>query len=77
MQERQVTIGSETFELSDPFMVMATQNPVEQEGTYPLPEAQLDRFLMHVYIDYPNEDAEGQIIRLVRGEEWLPGGRTA
>ena len=51
------------------FMVMATQNPVEQEGTYPLPEAQMDRFLIHVYIDYPDESSEVEILRLVRGEE--------
>jgi MoxR-like ATPase len=69
MEERQVTVAGTTHEMPDLFMVMATQNPVEQEGTYPLPEAQMDRFLMHVYIDYPDEAAEGQIIRLVRGEE--------
>ena len=54
MQERQVTIGSETFPLGEPFLVMATQNPVEQEGTYPLPEAQMDRFMLKVVVDYPN-----------------------
>jgi MoxR-like ATPase len=69
MEERQVTVAGTTHRMPDLFMVMATQNPVEQEGTYPLPEAQMDRFLMHVYIDYPDEAAEGQIIRLVRGEE--------
>ncbi len=69
MEERQVTVAGTTHKMPDLFMVMATQNPVEQEGTYPLPEAQMDRFLMHVYIDYPDEAAEGQIIRLVRGEE--------
>ena len=63
MQERQVTIGGETFPLSEPFLVMATQNPVEQEGTYPLPEAQLDRFLMKVVVDYPNRDEELEILR--------------
>lgn len=63
MQERQVTIGAETFPLLEPFLVMATQNPVEQEGTYPLPEAQLDRFLMKVVVDYPNRDEELQILR--------------
>ncbi len=63
MQERQVTIGSETFPLAEPFLVMATQNPVEQEGTYPLPEAQLDRFLMKVIVDYPTRDEELQILR--------------
>lgn len=58
MQERQVTIGSETFYLEEPFLVMATQNPVEQEGTYPLPEAQMDRFMLKVIVDYPNRDEE-------------------
>jgi MoxR-like ATPase len=69
MEERQVTVAGTTHKMPDLFMVMATQNPVEQEGTYPLPEAQMDRFLMHIHIDYPDEAAEGQIIRLVRGEE--------
>ena len=69
MEERQVTVAGTTHKMPKLFIVMATQNPVEQEGTYPLPEAQMDRFLMHVYIDYPDEDAEGQVIRLVRGEE--------
>jgi MoxR-like ATPase len=69
MEERQVTVSGSTHKMPDLFMVMATQNPIEQEGTYPLPEAQMDRFLMHVYIDYPDEAAEAQIIRLVRGEE--------
>jgi MoxR-like ATPase len=63
MQERQVTIGSETFKLDDPFLVMATQNPVEQEGTYPLPEAQTDRFMLKVVVHYPNRDEELQILR--------------
>lgn len=63
MQERQVTIGGETFLLDEPFLVMATQNPVEQEGTYPLPEAQMDRFIMKVVVDYPNRDEELQILR--------------
>jgi MoxR-like ATPase len=69
MEERQVTVAGKTHLMPDLFMVLATQNPVEQEGTYPLPEAQMDRFLMHVRIHYPDESAEGQIIRLVRGEE--------
>ena len=60
MQERQVTIGGETFKLKEPFLVMATQNPVEQEGTYPLPEAQVDRFMMKVVIDYPEKEEEKQ-----------------
>ena len=64
MQERQVTIGKETFKLTEPFLVLATQNPIEQEGTYPLPEAQVDRFMLKVKIDYPNKEEERQIIRL-------------
>ena len=63
MQERQVTIGESTFRLEDPFLVLATQNPIEQEGTYPLPEAQVDRFLMKVVIGYPNKEEEKRIIR--------------
>jgi len=63
MQEHQVTIGSETFSLPNPFLVMATQNPIEQEGTYPLPEAQMDRFMLKVIIDYPTLDEEKRIIR--------------
>jgi MoxR-like ATPase len=62
MQERQVTIGDESFALKPPFLVMATQNPVEQEGTYPLPEAQVDRFMLKVIIDYPNKTDERQIV---------------
>jgi len=68
MAERQVSVGGNTMPLEKLFLVMATQNPIEQEGTYPLPEAQLDRFLMHVVIGYPDADAEHQILRLVRGE---------
>jgi len=68
MAERQVTVGHETFKLPDLFLVMATQNPIEQEGTYPLPEAQLDRFLMHVKVDYPDAQVEKDILRLTRGE---------
>lgn len=63
MQERQVTIGDNTFPLDEPFLVMATQNPIEQEGTYPLPEAQVDRFLLKVVIGYPSREEEKQIIR--------------
>ena len=63
MQERQVTIGDETFILDDPFLVLATQNPVEQEGTYPLPEAQVDRFMMKLKVDYPTKDQEREILR--------------
>ena len=68
MEERQVTVAGTTHKMPDLFMVMATQNPIEQEGTYPLPEAQMDRFLMHVNIGYGDEAAEAQVIRLVRGE---------
>lgn len=63
MQERQVTIGGETFTLPEPFLVLATQNPIEQEGTYPLPEAQVDRFMLKVVLDYPKKEEEGMIIR--------------
>ncbi len=63
MQERQVTIGKETFKLDKPFLVMATQNPIEQEGTYPLPEAQVDRFMLKVKIDYPEKNEERDIIK--------------
>lgn len=63
MQEKQVTIGETTFQLDRPFLVMATQNPVEQEGTYPLPEAQMDRFMMKVYIDYPTKEEELEVMR--------------
>jgi MoxR-like ATPase len=63
MQERQVTIGEQTFKLDEPFLVLATQNPIEQEGTYPLPEAQVDRFMLKVVIGYPSKEEEKQIIR--------------
>src|SRR4249920_64217 len=63
MQERQVTIGEQTYKLDEPFLVLATQNPLEQEGTYPLPEAQQDRFLMKVIVDYPSKQEEQAIIR--------------
>ena len=68
MAERQVSVGRKTYPLPEVFMVMATQNPIEQEGTYPLPEAQLDRFLMHVRIGYPDRDVERKILALARGE---------
>ncbi|MEL7024051.1 MAG: MoxR family ATPase [Pseudomonadota bacterium] len=68
MEERQITVGKQTYPLPDLFLVMATQNPIEQEGTYPLPEAQLDRFLLHVNVGYPNADDERRILRLNRGE---------
>jgi len=63
MQERQVTIGSETFKLPEPFLVLATMNPIEQEGTYPLPEAQVDRFMMKVIVSYPTRDEEREILK--------------
>jgi len=69
MEERQVTVAGKTHKLPELFLVMATQNPIEQEGTYPLPEAQLDRFLMHVYVTYPEKHSEREIMLLVRGEE--------
>ncbi|MCU0369601.1 MAG: MoxR family ATPase, partial [Cyclobacteriaceae bacterium] len=65
MQEKQVTIGETTFKLDKPFLVMATQNPVENEGTYPLPEAQIDRFMMKVFVDYPSKDHELEIMRRI------------
>jgi MoxR-like ATPase len=68
MAERQVSVGSKTYPLPGLFMVMATQNPIEQEGTYPLPEAQLDRFLLHVVVDYPSIEAERRILQLARNE---------
>lgn len=69
MEERQVSVAGKTYKMDPLFMVMATQNPVEQEGTYPLPEAQMDRFLMHVMIDYPDDQAELEIMRLNRAEQ--------
>lgn len=69
MQERQVTIGESTYKLEEPFLVMATQNPIEQEGTYPLPEAQLDRFMLKVVINYPTKDEEKVILRQQIGNE--------
>ncbi|MEN8201592.1 MAG: AAA family ATPase [Bacteroidota bacterium] len=69
MQEHQVTVAGKTHKLPELFMVMATQNPIEQEGTYPLPEAQMDRFLLHVMVDYPDTESEKKVLRLVRGEE--------
>jgi MoxR-like ATPase len=72
MEERQVSVAGKTYKMEDLFMVMATQNPVEQEGTYPLPEAQMDRFLMHVMIDYPDDESELEIMRLNREEQVSP-----
>ena len=68
MGEKQITVGRETYKLPELFLVMATQNPIEQEGTYPLPEAQLDRFLLHLDVSYPSFDSELEILRLNRGE---------
>ncbi|PIW51425.1 MAG: AAA family ATPase [Zetaproteobacteria bacterium CG12_big_fil_rev_8_21_14_0_65_54_13] len=76
MGERQITVGKTTHPLPELFLVMATQNPIEQEGTYPLPEAQLDRFLMHVRIDYPDTATEKAILRLSRSE-FIAGGTVA
>jgi MoxR-like ATPase len=69
MQERQITIGTSTFSLEEPFLVMATQNPIEQEGTYPLPEAQVDRFMLKLKINYPNKAEEKEIVKRVTAEE--------
>ena len=69
MQERQVTIGESTYKLEQPFLVLATQNPIEQEGTYPLPEAQVDRFMLKILIDYPSREEELNILRQQTGEE--------
>ena len=70
MQERQVTIGGQMFPLGEPFLVLATQNPIEQEGTYPLPEAQVDRFMLKVLVDYPKRDEERSIVDRVTGADW-------
>ena len=74
MEERQITVSGKSHKMPDLFMVMATQNPVEQEGTYPLPEAQMDRFLLHVFVGYASPEQEAQIVRLVRGETAGDGG---
>jgi len=66
MAERQITVGKQSYQLPELYLVMATQNPIEQEGTYPLPEAQLDRFLLHVFIDYPEPKYESEILKLAR-----------
>ncbi|MFY2826683.1 AAA family ATPase [Ruegeria sp. MALMAid1280] len=77
MEERQVTVSGTTHKMEPLFIVMATQNPIEQEGTYPLPEAQMDRFLMHVQITYPPVEDEVEVIRLVRGEDIAAGSGAA
>jgi MoxR-like ATPase len=76
MQERQVTIGDTTYPLEEPFLVMATQNPIEQEGTYPLPEAQIDRFMLKLKIDYPDQKEERQILDLMSRDEAIPISRV-
>src|SRR6266576_295068 len=73
MQEKQVTIGDQTFKLEEPFLVLATQNPIEQEGTYPLPEAQVDRFMLKLRIGYPSREEERQILDLMARTSGLPG----
>ena len=72
MQERQVTLGGETFQLPEPFLVLATQNPIEQEGTYPLPEAQVDRFMLKLRITYPGREMEKEIMRRMSGRDPVP-----
>src|SRR6266704_6148947 len=72
MQEKQVTIGEQTFRLEEPFLVLATQNPIEQEGTYPLPEAQVDRFIMKVVVGYPSRDEERAILDLMARTSNIP-----
>jgi len=76
MGEGQITVGRKTYKLPELFLVMATQNPIEQEGTYPLPEAQLDRFLMHIEIDYPDAASELEILKLNRGEALRSGNKS-
>ena len=76
MQERQVTIGDQTFRLEEPFLVLATQNPIEQEGTYPLPEAQVDRFMLKLKIGYPSRDEERQILDLMARTSGQPGAQA-
>ena len=77
MQERQITVAGKSHKLPTLFMVLATQNPIEQEGTYPLPEAQMDRFLMKILMDYPQPAQEAEVLRLLRGEESARSARTA
>src|SRR5262245_32113643 len=72
MQEKQVTIGGTTYKLEEPFLVLATQNPIEQEGTYPLPEAQVDRFMLKLRVGYPTRDEEKEIMRRMAGGEPIP-----
>ncbi len=72
MQEKQVTIGGTTYMLEEPFLVLATQNPIEQEGTYPLPEAQVDRFMLKLHVGYPSRDEEKEIMRRMAGGQAIP-----
>jgi MoxR-like ATPase len=72
MQEKQVTLGGQTFKLEEPFLVLATQNPIEQEGTYPLPEAQVDRFMLKLRVGYPSRDEEKEIMRRMAGGDPIP-----
>ena len=76
MQEHQVTVGGTRHRLAEPFFVLATQNPIEQEGTYPLPEAQLDRFMFNIFVDYPNEDEEFQIVKQTTADTSVQVGPT-
>ncbi len=77
MQEKQVTIGGTTFPLEEPFLVLATQNPIEQEGTYPLPEAQVDRFMMKLHVGYPTREEEKEILRRMASGHAIPVGHVA
>jgi len=77
MEERQVTVAGQTHILPELFMVLATQNPIEQEGTYPLPEAQMDRFLLHVFVEHPSDENERRILQLVRNEEAKGGSQSS
>jgi MoxR-like ATPase len=77
MQEKQVTIGGTTFKLDEPFLVLATQNPIEQEGTYPLPEAQVDRFMLKLHVGYPSRDEEKEIMRRMAGGEPISVAKAA
>jgi MoxR-like ATPase len=77
MQEKQVTLGGHTYKLEEPFLVLATQNPIEQEGTYPLPEAQVDRFMLKLRVGYPSRDEEKEIMRRMAGGEPIPVEQVA
>jgi MoxR-like ATPase len=77
MQEKQVTIGGQSFQLEEPFLVLATQNPIEQEGTYPLPEAQVDRFMLKLKVDYPTRDEEKEIMRRMASGDAIPVDHVA